>query len=172
MVRLAAAVSALVVVAVASAAGPPAVSLTGKLPGSVTVGKAFTVRLAARGPGKPAVVARGPATRTFATRRTVAGRYSASVTLPAAGRWTLSARVGGKSYRLGAVTAKRAAPVVQPVIFSTPAQLAPLTDGSLVLAEGGKNRIVRIDAVTAAPRPPRTSAIPTAWPLLRTATST
>src|SRR4051812_14426393 len=150
MVRLAVALAALIVVAVASAAGPPAVSLAGKLPGSVTVGKAFTVKLAARGSGKPVVVARGTSTKTFAARRTAAGRYSASVKLTAAGRWTLSARLGGKSYQLGAVTAKRAAPVLQPVIFSTPAQLAPRPDGSLVLAEGGRNQIVRIDPATAA----------------------
>src|SRR3954470_24493438 len=153
MVRIAAAVCALVVVAMASAAGPPAVSLAGKLPGSVTVGKAFTVGLAARGSGKPVVVARGSATRTFAAQRTAAGHYSASVKLSAAGRWTISARLGGKSYALGAVTAKRAAPVSQPLLFSTPAQIVPGPGGSLLLAEGGQNRIVRIDPATGSVTP-------------------
>jgi sugar lactone lactonase YvrE len=148
MLRLAAAVAALVVVTVASAAGPPAVSLSGKLPGSVPVGKAFTVRLAAK--GKPVVVATGTATRTFATKRTAAGRYSASVKLTTAGRWTLSARLAGKSYRLGAVTAKRATPAAQPLLFSTPAQIFARGDGTLVLAEGGKNRVVALDPLTKA----------------------
>jgi streptogramin lyase len=153
MVRIAAAVCALAVAAIASAAGPPAVSLAGKLPGSVTVGKAFTVRLAAGGSGKPVVVARGTATKTFAAKRTAAGRYSASVKLTAAGRWKLSARLGGKSYRLGAVTAKRPAPVAEPLLFSTPAQIFARPDGELVLAEGGKNRVVELNPATKAVTP-------------------
>ena len=153
MVRVAAAACALVLVAVASAAGPPAVSLNGRLPGSATVGKAFTVRVATRVKGAPAIVARGPSTKTFAARRTAPGRYTASVSLGAAGRWTLSARLRGKLYRLGAVTARRPAPTVQPVIFSTPAQIVSRPDGSLVLAEGGKNQIVRLDPATAAVTP-------------------
>jgi DNA-binding beta-propeller fold protein YncE len=153
MVRLAAAVCALVVVAIASAAGPPAVSLAGKLPASVTVGKPFSVRLAARGARKPVVVARGSRTKTFVTTRTAAGRYSASVKLTAAGLWTLSARLGGKTYRLGAVTARRATPVAEPLLFSTPAQIVARSDGALVLAEGGKNRVVAFDPVTKAITP-------------------
>ncbi len=153
MVRIAAFVCALAVVAIASAAGPPAVSLVGKLPGPVTVGKVFTVRLAARGSGKPVVVARGTATKTFAAKRTAAGRYKASVKLSAAGRWTLSARLGRKSYRLGAVTATRATPVAQPLIFSTPAQIFGRSDGELVLAEGGKNRVVALNPATKAVTP-------------------
>jgi sugar lactone lactonase YvrE len=145
MVRLAAAASALVLAAVASA-GSPAVSLNGRLPGSATVGKAFTVRVTTRMKGTPAIVARGPSTRTFAAKRTAPGRYSASVSLSAPGRWTLSARLRGKLYRLGAVTAKKPAPTVQPIIFSTPAEIAARPDGTLVLAEGGKNRVVRLDA--------------------------
>jgi streptogramin lyase len=150
MIRITAAVCALVVAAIASAAGPPAVSLAGKLPGSVTVGKGFTVRLAERGSGRPVVVARGAVTRTFSTNRTGAGWYSAQLRLTAAGRWTLSARLRGKSYRLGVVIARPTAPVEQPLLFSTPAQIFGRADGALIVAEGGKNRIVAVDLVTKA----------------------
>jgi hypothetical protein len=151
MRRVAIALAALTLVAVASAAGPRPVSLAGKLPGSVAVGRAFTVRLAAK--SKPVVVARGTTTKTFATRRTAPGRYAASVKLAPAGRWTLSARLGKKSYKLGAVTAKRATPAAKPLLFSTPAQIFARSDGMLVLAEGGRNRIVAFDPVTKAITP-------------------
>ena len=150
MVRLAALASALLLAAVASAAPPPAASLGSRLPGSVTVGEAFTVRVTTRVPGTPAIVARGSATKTFAARRTAPGRYSASVKLTAAGRWALSARLRGRLYRLGAVTATAA---VQKVIFSTPAQIVARPDGSLVLAEGGKNRVVSVAPANAAVTP-------------------
>ncbi len=150
MLRLAAFACALALVAVASAAVPPAVSLGSKLPGSVTVGTAFAVKVKARGAGTPSIVARGPVTRTFGARRTAPGRYSALVTLTAAGRWTISARLRGKLYRLGAVTAARP---VQKAIFSTPAEIVARPDGSLVLAEGGKNRVVSVAPANAAVTP-------------------
>jgi sugar lactone lactonase YvrE len=136
-----------VAVAVAGAAPPP-VSLASKLPGSITVGKAFTLRLTVRTAGRVAVVARGPASRTFAARSTGARRYSARVVLPAAGRWMLWARLRGRSYRLGAVLARRAPPTAQPLVLATPAGITTRPDGLLLVAEGGANRIARIDPAT------------------------
>jgi sugar lactone lactonase YvrE len=136
------------VLACASAAGatPAPVSLTSRLPASATVGTPFTVRLTAR--GRPALVARGPATRVFATRRTAPGRCAATVSLGAAGRWTLSARLGGRLYRLGTVTARKRAP--QPIFFAQPAGIAARPDGTLLVVEARANRIARIDPSTGA----------------------
>jgi streptogramin lyase len=148
MARLVVALLALVgVVAIADAAPPP-VLLASKLPGSVTVGTAFTLRLNVHGPGRVTVTASGPASRTFAARGTTSRRYASRIVLPAAGRWQLSARVRGRAYRLGSVLARRPSPVAQPVILSTPAGITTRPDGSLLVAEGGKNRIARIAPAT------------------------
>jgi sugar lactone lactonase YvrE len=134
-----------------AAAAPPPVALTGRLPSAPVVGKAFVVRFSARGAAKAAVVARGPRARTFAARRLAKNRFSAAVTLSARGRWTIFARVRGRLHPLGSVVAAQPAP--QRLRFSTPAQLVALSDGSLLLAEGGGNRIVRVDPARGAVTP-------------------
>ncbi len=143
MSRLAAIAALAALTAVASSAAPPRVALTSRLPSSPAVGKAFPVRFAASGAQRAAVVARGRTSRVFAARRLAKSRFGATVTLRAPGRWTIFARVGGRLFRLGFVVV--AAPRPQPVLFSTPAQLVGRPDGSLLLAEGARNRIVRID---------------------------
>jgi streptogramin lyase len=135
-------------VAAAASASPPPVSLGSALPGSVTVGRAFTVQLKLRTAGRVAVIARGPATRMFAARSVGPRRYSARVALPVAGRWTLAARLRGRSYRLGAVVARTPTPALDPVVLRTPAGIVARPDGSLLVAEGGGNRIARVDTAT------------------------
>jgi hypothetical protein len=120
-------------------AAPP-VALIARLPAAVTVAKPFAVRFTAT--GKPAVVASGPGSAVFAARRTAPGRYTATLRLAKAGRWTVAVRAGGRRYRLGAVTARLPAP--QPVYFAQPASIAAAADGTLVLAEAAANRIVRV----------------------------
>jgi hypothetical protein len=139
---------ALGITVAAAGASPPPVSLGAALPRSVTVGKAFTVKLKLRTAGRVAVIARGPAARTFAARSVGARRYSARIVLPLAGRWTLAARVRGRSYRLGSVVARTPTPVLDPVILRTPAGVIARPDGSLLVAEGGGNRIARVDTAT------------------------
>jgi streptogramin lyase len=149
--RLALAALALGIAVAAAAAGaaPPPVSLAAALPGTVTVGKAFTVQLKLRTVGRVAVTARGPATRTFAARSTGPRRYSARIVLPLAGRWTLAVRLRGRSYRLGSVVARTPTPALAPVILARPAGIISRLDGSLLVAEGSANRIARIDPATA-----------------------
>jgi streptogramin lyase len=127
----------------AALAAPPPVALTGKLPSAPVVGKPFVVRFSVRGATKAALVARGPGVRTFAARRLAKNRFSATVRLSARGRWTISARVRGRLHRLGQVVARPAGR--EPLVLSTPALIVARPDGSLLLAEGGRNRVVAID---------------------------
>ena len=150
MTRVGVVLLGLVFAAAVAGAAPPPVSLSAKLPGSVTVGKAFTVRLTVRAAGRVTVTARGPVSRTFPARSTARRRYSARIVLPAAGRWTLSGRVGTRSYHLGSVLARTPTPVKRPLVLSTPAGITTRPDGALLVAEGGANRIARIEPATGA----------------------
>lgn len=73
-------------------------------------------------------------------------RYRARLTFPAAGRWSLSATIAKKSFRLGAVVVR--APVRPPVLLVYPTEAILEPSGSLLVAEGGQTRIARIDPQT------------------------
>ena len=142
--RIAATVAAFLTLAcTAGAATHVRVSLASK-PGAVTARHAWTakltvrprsfagaVRVAARGPGKLDVRATGSR-----------GSYRARLVFPAAGRWTLTARAGGSTSRLGTVTVRKAART--PLKFTWPTSLDVQPDGSLLVVENGIGRVDRV----------------------------
>jgi sugar lactone lactonase YvrE len=85
------------------------------------------------------VVTKGSAKRTFATRRAGRGVYRARVVFPSAGRWTYSARIGTRSFRIGAVTVR--APAVKLVAAG---DVVIDADGTLVVADVLGNQVVRL----------------------------
>ncbi len=66
---------------------------------------------------RPKVVARPPAGRSlvFSTRRVGRGRYKVRLVLPRVGRWTVSARIGGRSRVLRKVTVSALPPPTSPL---------------------------------------------------------
>ena len=85
------------------------------------------------------VIAKGGVRRSFPARAVKAGLYRARVAFPSAGRWTYSARLGRKSFRLGAVTVRE-----RPVRLVTAADVVVAADGSLVVADVQGNQVVRL----------------------------
>ena len=124
------------------------VSLAGR-PSALTTGTAWTARLSVRPKsfaGPVRVKATGPGRLTVrATGRK--GSYRARIVFPRAGRWTLSARAGGSTSRLGAVTVRRRA---EPLVFDNPTSVAVEPSGSLLVVENGAGRVVRIEPATGA----------------------
>lgn len=153
MTRLATCLALLAVVGSVgvSAAAPPKVTLASR-PAAVVVATPWQATLVVRGPGKPSLLARlGRTTRRFATRPAGARRFRARVVLPRAGRWALEARLDGRRIRLGSVRA--VAPAPPELVLSTPISALVAADGSLLVVENGRGRIVRIDRATGVTRP-------------------
>jgi DNA-binding beta-propeller fold protein YncE len=131
----------------ASAATPVRVAVAGR-PAAPVAGRAWTVRLAVRPVsfrGTVRVTASGPK-RISARASGRHGAYHASLVFPSAGRWTLSARAGGHTSRLGSVTVgPRPA---QPVTFTEPTSIELEPAGTLLLVENNPGRLLRVDPAT------------------------
>jgi sugar lactone lactonase YvrE len=132
----------------ASAASPVRVSL---LRGAAPVaGRAWTATLKVRPAsfhGTVRVTASGP--RRIAVRAARRrGTYTARFVFPSAGRWTLAARVGGRTSELGAVQVR--APTPTPVAFSWPTSVDVEPSGALLVVENGRERVLRVDPDTGA----------------------
>jgi sugar lactone lactonase YvrE len=133
---------AVLVAGVARAGGELSVRLVGTR--TATAGAAWSGRLDVTPPsaGRPLVVARlGARRRPASLTRAAAGRYRVRLVLPA-GRWTLAARLGARTFRLGALTVRAARP---PLVLRSPEHAVVAPDGRLLVAEQGANRIVAVD---------------------------
>ena len=127
----------------------PRVSLASR-PSGLVAGRPWNAVLIVRG----SRAARVALTATSGHRRVAApvrrwrkDRYRGRLLFPVAGRWSLTARVGGKPYRLGVVLVRARAPVPLVLVYPTAAVLD--RDGSLLLVETGSAAgIVRIDPAT------------------------
>jgi hypothetical protein len=129
--------SAIVIIAVtaalAAAVGPARVSLVGSPP-ALVAGRAWTATLRTTGSGTPVLSAsNGRRSLRFRVRRVRAHRFRARVVIPAAGRWRLAARLGGKRFRLATL---RVAPA-SAYRLAEPGQVLATPDGSLLVAERG-----------------------------------
>jgi hypothetical protein len=145
----------------ASAAGPAAAPARVALAsggGSPTLGRPWTAVLVVRPAsfaGELRVTAAGP--RPFTVRATRGARsYRARLVFPAVGRWTLTARAAGRTFRLGAVTVRRPAPLR----LAWPTSVDAQPDGSLLVVENGRGRVVVVNPVTAGIRELATLAKP------------
>lgn len=133
-------VAALVVAFQTSSADRVRVSLLGK-PRTLTVGRAWTARLSVRPAsfdGALRVVAKGPGTiRVRASGGN--GSYRVKLTFPRAGRWSLTARAGRSTSRLGSVQVQSA-----PLTFVYPTSIDLEPGGTLLLVENGRRRLLRV----------------------------
>lgn len=125
----------------ASAASPVQVTLAGSRP-AVTVGQPWTATLTVR-PGSfggtVRVVAAGPGRLAVRASRT-RGSYRARLVFPSAGRWRLTAQAGGSTSVLGTVTVRK-----PPLRFVWPTSVAVEPDGSLLVVENGRRRVLRVE---------------------------
>jgi sugar lactone lactonase YvrE len=159
---LAGMVAALLVAAAGSAAPAksPNVSLTGR-PAGLVAGRPWNAVLAVRGSRPSRVGLRATSgDRRIATsaRQWRQGRYRGRLVFPAAGRWTLTARLGRKQFRLGTILVRARGP--RPLVLFRPTELALDRDGSLLVVESGDNRVVRVDAGTGRISPLMKAAAP------------
>lgn len=123
-------------------AAPPTVTITAKPP--ATAGRPWTATLAVRGAPNALVTARNGSTKLRATARRVSGtRHRVRLTFPRAGTWALTARAGNRTFRLGRIVV--AAAELQLRRVSTIAREA---DGSLLLVEQERRRVLRVDPTT------------------------
>jgi sugar lactone lactonase YvrE len=129
----------------AAAAVGVRVSLTTAAP-ALSAGKAWTAKLTVRPAsfqGAVHVLASGPK-RLDVRASGRHGSYRARLVFPEAGRYTLTARAGTATSRLGAVTVRKAAGVPLSFVWPTAVQAEP--GGSLLVVENGLNRLVRVSA--------------------------
>jgi glucose/arabinose dehydrogenase len=85
----------------------------------------------------------GARSRSVTLRAADRRRWSAPLTLPAAGRWRLSVRVGAWALALGSLTVRETS-----IDIADPVKLALEPSGTLLVADVGASRIVRIDPRT------------------------
>ena len=71
------------------------------------------------------------------------GSYRARLVFPTAGRWTLSARAGGSTSRLGSIQVRPKPPA--PVDFTEPTSIDLEPAGTLLLVENNPGRVLRVD---------------------------
>lgn len=112
---------------------------------TATAGKAWTVKLAVRPRsfgGRVQLLATGPG-RLTARARGGKGSYEARLVFPRTGVWTLTARAGNALSRLGSVRVRPA-----PLAFDQPTGVAVDRNGSLLVVEFGRHRLLRVDAAT------------------------
>ena len=142
--RLAAVAVVALVAATALAAAEPPIRLVSRAP-ALAPAVPWTAVLAVSGPGRPVLTARlGARSVTFRSTAAGRGRFRVRVVLPTAGRWRLSAVVGGRRFALGTIVVR--APSYRLV---EPAQIIVAGDGSLLVAErGNRDRILRIEPAT------------------------
>ena len=146
--RIAGALLALLVLTGVAAGARVHVSLVGRPP-ALTAGTAWTAKLAVRPAsfaGTVRVTATGPG-RTTVRASGKHGSYRARLVLSKPGRWTLSARAGGSTSRLGALTVRRRA---GPLAFDNPTSVAVEPSGSLLVVENGAGKVDRVDPATGA----------------------
>jgi sugar lactone lactonase YvrE len=143
----------------ADVAPPPVVRLAGP-PETLVAGQRWIARLTVRPAAQPTLTARSGARRvSVRARSTGASRYAATLRLPTAGFWRLAAIVRGRSFPLGRVRVLASYPL------ALPGQILALDDRSLLVVERqGRDRILRIDAVTGR-FSVATARIPSPWGL-------
>ncbi len=143
-IGVACAVAFLAVAVVASAKGRVHVS---RAPGPPpTAGRAWSVKLLVRPASFTSVVrlvATGPRRLTVRARGG-RGVYHARLVFPETGAWKLAAIAGGSRSGLGSVRV-RAAP---PIVFVQPSGVDVARDGSLLVVESGRLRLVRVRPAT------------------------
>jgi outer membrane protein assembly factor BamB len=142
------AVPALVLAACATgaAAAPPTVRLA-SAPPALVERQAWTAAVVVRKDGRPLrdarvaiVVRQGGTQASFRARSAGPGRYQARVVFPYAARWTVSARVGTRTYRLTNVT------VAARIALREPFAIDLTPGGNLVIANGRAHNVVEADA--------------------------
>ena len=132
----------------------------GRLP---TAGHAWVVKLLVRPAsykGSVQLVATG-STRLTARARGGHGVYRARLVFPDTGTWTLAAVAGNSRSRLGSIRVRPA----PPVIFDQPTGVDVTPDGSLLVVEFGRQRLVRVRPVTGRVTPVATFTKP--WGVAR-----
>src|SRR5262245_19993292 len=148
MVRIAIAFAATLAVA-AQASGTDRVRVSlGARPAAITVGRGWTAALTVR-PASFRGALRLTATghgRLHVRATGAHGSYRARLVFPVAGRWTLTARAGGFTSRLGSIVVRKHAP--SPVTFTWPTSIDVEPDGSLLVVENGAGRVVRVRPTT------------------------
>jgi NHL repeat-containing protein len=133
---------------VASPQKSPTVSLLSR-PSGLVAGRPWNAMLVVRGsrPSRVGLTASfGRRRVSVSARRWGKDRYRGRLVFPAAGRWTLTARISGKWFRLGVVLVR--APVRPPLVLVYPTEAILEPSGSLLVAESGQSRIARIDPNT------------------------
>ena len=132
----------------ALAGDPVRISLTGPR-NTPTAGQPWAAKLTLRPRsfrGVVQVTARGPG-RVSARASRAKGSYRVRLVFPSAGRWTLTGRAGGSTSRLGSVTVRRPA-----LRVTWPTSVDDRPDGSLLVVENGRARVLVIEPTTGATR--------------------
>src|SRR5262245_30547802 len=140
MLRLTAALAVLVVpLAQAAATKPPSVRAV-SLPRTAVVGKPWHVAVSIKPRLRATLEARGPRVLRVSLRPKRTGIAKASLRFPTAGTWTIQARAGSRTRKLGtvAVDVRRSGLIVDPIA------IAAEPSGSLLIAQLRSGALLRV----------------------------
>ena len=125
---------------------PPSAALTATPPAPAGQPGRATLVVRNASPASVAVTAVSAAGTVRGTAHRVArGRYAVHLVFRAPGTWRLTARFAGRAFPLGTVAVR-----APEYLLNRPATMIAYADGTLLLAEGGERRVVRIDPATGA----------------------
>jgi sugar lactone lactonase YvrE len=146
-----AALVALLAACLASAGTGTRVTLTAQRTAVVGAAWTGTLRVTPASAGRPSLLARrGPRSVTARTVAAGKGRFRARLVFPASGRWTFAARLGGRTFPLGAVTVRPTQRPAPPLELRVPIGLGFDPEGRLLVADNEGYRILRVDPGTGA----------------------
>src|SRR5262245_7080500 len=137
-------------VVASNASGADRLTINLRPGGAASVGRPWSATLLVRRDGSPVagvrvvLTARLGSRRLAATARRIArGRYRVSVRYPTLGGWRLTAKVGGATRPVGSVVV-----TAGPLDVRKPYGLQAERGGTLLVADGDRNRIARLDPVS------------------------
>src|SRR3954454_6194733 len=140
MLRLVAAVTAFLLVAVAAASARPPTVRAVKLPPTAVTGAAWRISVAIKPRTRGTLEARGPSTLRAALAPNARGFATATLRFPTAGTWAISARAGGRATKLGSVTVD----VPKSPLIVDPLTITAEPSGSLLIGQLREGALLRV----------------------------
>ena len=140
MLRLAAVVTAFLLIAAAAASAKPPTVRAVSLPRTAVVGAAWRVSVSIKPRTRGTLEARGPSTLRAALTPNAKGVAKATLRFPMAGTWALSVKAGGRTAKLGSV----AVDVPKSPLILDPLTITAEPSGSLLVGQLREGALLRV----------------------------
>src|SRR3954468_98087 len=140
MLRLVAAVTAFLLVAVAAASAKPPTVKAVKLPPTAVTGATWRISVSIKPRTRGTLEARGPSTLRVALAPNARGVATATLRFPTAGTWAISAKASGRTAKLGSGTVDGP----QRPLIVDPLTITAEPSGSLLVGQLREGALLRV----------------------------